>query len=62
MFLHMRDKLAVSLAHIGAGTRRPRDAIPDISSPLRCKEVPHIYQYLPEKFSWLVGDAEVTGA
>ncbi len=48
------------MAHIGAGTLRARDAIHAI--PPRGKGVLHVHQCFPERFRWLVGNAETIGS
>ncbi len=62
VFLHTCSELVASLAHIGAGALRARDAIHDIPPSLRGKVVLHVPQCFPERFRWLVGDIEVVGA
>ncbi len=62
MFLHSCGELAASLAHIGAGALRARDAIHDIPPSLRGKGVLHVHQCFPERFRWLVGDVEIIGS
>ncbi len=62
MFPHMRGSLTASLAHIGAGTLRAKNALHGIPPSLRGKGVLHVHQCFPEKFRWLVGDGEVVGS
>ncbi len=46
----MCSKLAASLAHIGAGALRARDAIHDIPPSLREKVVLHVHQRFSKRF------------
>ncbi len=58
MPLHRRGKLTASLAHIGAGGLRAKDAIHDIPPSLRGKGVLHVHQRFPERFRWRVGNEQ----
>ncbi len=62
VFLYMCSKLEASLAHIGAGALRARDAIHDIPPSLREKGLLHVHQRFSKRFSWLVGDVKVVGS
>ncbi len=61
MLLHTRGKPTASLARIGAGALRTRDALLNILPSLRWKGVFHVHQCFPERFRFLVGDGEVVG-
>ncbi len=62
MLLHTRDKLTDTLAHIGIGALRARDAIHDIPPSLGGTGVLYVHQCFAERFCWLEGDGEVEGS